>query len=590
MYKEEYDFCGWATRNDLRCSDGRIIRRNAFKHNDGEKVPLIWNHDHSSPSKLVGHCVLENRNEGVYTYGYLNNSKSAQEVKEGLLHGDIDSLSIYANHLQQNGDEVLHGSIKEVSLVLAGANPGARIENVIEHMDGFDEEAVITTGDYLELYHSDEPKKEEPKKEETMKNEEPKKKDESEETVQDVIDSMTDKQKTVMYAVVGAALEEAGKQSSSDEDEEKDDEGDEKEMKHNLFEGQENHTEEEYLTHSDMEAIFDDARESGSLKKATLRHGITNVDYLYPDAKNVTNVPGWIKRQDEWVSTVMGGVHHTPFSRIKSMFADITTADARAKGYIKGHQKAEEVFAMLKRTTVPTTVYKKQKLDRQDIIEITDFDVVSWLKSEMRIMLDEEIARAILVGDGRAASSDDKIPEANIRPIWTDDDLYTIHKVINVTANADENAVAKAIIRGALKARKDYKGSGNPTLFTTEDYLTDMLLMEDTTGRPIYDTEEKLKTALRVSKIVTVPVMENLTRTVDGTSRKLAGIIVNLSDYNIGADKGGAVNMFDDFDIDYNAQKYLIETHCSGAMIRPYGAIALEVVAGSTTNDEDEGE
>ena len=587
MYKD-YDFCGWATRNDLRCSDGRIIRRDAFKHNDGDKVPLIWNHDHSSPSKLVGHCILENKPEGVYTYGYLNNSKSAQEAKEGLLHGDIDSLSIYANHLTQNGSEVLHGSIKEVSLVLAGANPGAVIENVIEHMDGCEEEAIITTGEFLELYHAEtkeEPKeeaKEEPKKEEkTEMAEETKKKNESEETVKDVIDSMTEKQKTVMYAVVGAAaLESVGGKKASEEDEE--DEGDEKEMKHNLFEGQENQVEDKdvYLSHSDMEAIFDDAKEAGSLRKAVLRHGITNIDYLFPDAKNVTNTPGWIKRQDEWVSTVMDGVHHTPFARIKSVFADLTEADARAKGYIKGHQKADEVFALLKRTTTPTTIYKKQKLDRQDVIDITDFDVVAWMKTEMRMMLDEEIARAILVGDGRAVSSDDKIPEANIRPIWTDDDVYTIHQVINVAANADEDTIAKAVIRGALKGRKNYTGSGNPVFFTSEDYLTDMLLMEDKMGRPIYDTEEKLRTAMRVSKIVTSPVMENLTRTVEGETRTLAGIIVNLADYNVGADKGGSVNMFDDFDIDYNAQKYLIETHCSGAMIKPHAAIALEIVMG----------
>lgn len=621
---KDYDFCGWATRNDLRCSDGRIIRRNAFQHNDGDKVPLIWNHDHSSPSKLVGHCILENRNEGVYTYGYLNNSKSAQEAKEGLLHGDIDSLSIYANHLQQNGSEVLHGSIKEVSLVLAGANPGARIENVIEHMDGCEEEAIITTGDYLEIYHADKDEdKEEVKTPETKKED----KDSDEETVQDVIDSMTEKQKTVMYAVVGAALDESGKGGSkdvkhADDDDDDDseetvkdvidsmtdkqkkvmyavvgaaleeasngkkksdneDEGDDEEMKHNLFEGNEQNTNElEYLSHSDMEAIFNDAKETGSLKNAVLRHGITNIEYMFPANKNVENVPGFIKRNTEWVDVVLNGVHHTPFSRIRSLFADLTETEARAKGYIKGNQKADEVFSMLRRRTNPTMIYKKQKIDRQDMLEITDFDIVAWLRSEMRIMLNEEIARAILIGDGRSNSSDDKIDEDCIRPIWTDDDTYTIHKVISVAADATEDDVAKAIIRGALKARKDYKGDGNPILFTTDDYLTDMLLMEDQIGRPIYDTEEKLRTAMRVSKIVTVPVMENQTRIVSGKTRTLAGIIVNLNDYNIGADKGGEVNMFDDFDIDYNAQKYLIETHCSGAMIKPYAAIALEIVSG----------
>ena len=591
MYKD-YDFCGWATRNDLRCSDGRIIRRDAFKHNDGDKVPLIWNHDHTSPSKLIGKCILENRPEGVYTYGYLNNSKSAQEAKEGLLHGDIDSLSIYANHLQQNGSEVLHGSIKEVSLVLAGANPGAHIENVIEHMDGCEEEAIITTGDFLELCHADEPKKEEPKKEEPKKEEpekeeepkvaeETKKKDESEETVKDVIDSMTDKQKTVMYAVVGAALEEASKGEKETEDDE--DEGDEKEMKHNLFEGQEMEMDQDvYLSHSDMEAIFSDAQETGSLKKAALAHGITNIDYLFPAHKNVDNVPGFIKRDDDWVDTVMNGVHHTPFARIRSVFANITADEARAKGFDKsrGNKKSDEVFALLKRRTSPTMIYKKQKIDRQDVIDITDFDVVSWIKTEMRMMLNEEIARAILIGDGRGVSSDDKIDEDCIRPIWTDDDVYTIKQVVTVAANATEDDIAKAIIKSSLKARKDYKGSGNPTLFTTEDYLTDMLLTEDNIGRRLYDSIDKLKAAMRVSNIVTVPVMENQTRTVSGTTRTLAGIIVNLNDYNVGADKGGSANMFDDFDIDYNAYKYLIETRCSGAMIRPYSAIALEIVVG----------
>ena len=579
MYKD-YDFCGWATRNDLRCSDGRIIRRDAFKHNDGDKVPLIWNHDHTSPSKLIGKCFLENRPEGVYTYGYLNNSKSALEAKEALLHGDIDSLSIYANHLQQNGSEVLHGSIKEVSLVLAGANPGACIEDVIEHMDGYESEAIITTGDFLELYHADEPVKEEEKVEEKVEEKEAKKKtetDDSEETVKDVIDSMTEKQKTVMYAVVGAALEAAAAEEKDEKDEK--DEGDEKEMKHNLFEGQEVQ-EENVLTHSDIEAIFDDARENGSLKNAVLRHGITNISNLYTEDKAVNPVPEMVHRPDEWVSVVMNGVHRTPFSRIKSMYANLTTADARARGYIKGHLKAEEVFAVLKRSTPPTMIYKKQKIDRQDLIEIKDFDFVAWLKKEMRLMLDEEIARAILVGDGRADSSDDKIPETSIRPIWTDDDVYTVKKVITVGATDTEDEVAKAIIRGAIKSRKEYRGSGNPTLFVSEDYLSDMLLMEDTTGRAIYDTEEKLRTALRVKNIVSVPVMENLTRTVSGTTRTLVGIIVNLNDYNVGADKGGEVNLFDHFDIDYNAQKYLMETYCSGAMIRPYSAIALELVTG----------
>ena len=591
MSNNTYDFCGWATRNDLRCSDGRIIRRDAFKHNDGDKVPLIWNHDHSSPSKLVGHCILQNRPEGVYTYGYLNNSQSAQEAKEGLLHGDIDSLSIYANHLQQNGSEVLHGTIKEVSLVLAGANPGARIEDVIQHMDGCEEEAIITTGDYLELYHADEPVKKPEKTEDekpVIKEEVEVKEDvqdknvKDDETVKDVIDSMTDKQKTVMYAIVGAALEANSKKPKKETDDtDEEDERKETEMKHNLFEGQEtNMNGGEYLSHSDMAAIFADAKEMGSLKNAVLRHGITGITNLYTEDKAAKPVPDTIKRPDEWVSIVMNGVHKTPFSRVKSLYANITGADARAKGYVKGHQKTDEVLAAFKRSTPAAMIYKKQTIDRQDLLEIKDFDFVAWLKEEMKGMLNEELARAILVGDGRPDSSDDKIPETNIRPIWTDDDVWTIHKTIEVAANATEDEVAKATIRGAIKARKDYTGSGNPMLFISEDRLSDMLLMEDKVGRPIYDTEEKLRTALRVSKIVSVPVMEGLTRTVSGTTRTLAGIIVNLNDYNVGSDKGGEATMFDDFDIDYNAQKYLIETYCSGAMIRPHSAIALEIVVG----------
>jgi hypothetical protein len=391
----------------------------------------------------------------------------------------------------------------------------------------------------------------------------------TEETVADVFETLTEKQKTVVYAMIGQALEK------KEESEDNNDEGGNKTMKHNVFDQED--TNEDFLSHSDMEAIFSDVKRYGSLRDAVLAHGIENIDYLFPDAKNVTNTPQFIQRDMGWVQKVMKSVHHTPFSRIKSIFADITEEDARAKGYIKGKLKKEEVFSLLKRTTTPTTIYKKQKLDRDDIVDIVDFDVVAWLKSEMRVLLDEEIARAVLVSDGRLASSDDKINEQNIRPIWTDADLYTIKAPIIVSANATANEKAKAFIRAAIKSRKNYKGSGEPTLYTTEDVLTDCLLMEDATGRIIYDSVSKLATALRVKEIVTVPVMENLSRTDNGTEYELMGIIVNLTDYNIGADKGGAVNMFDDFDIDYNAQKYLIETRCSGALIKPYSAIALEL-------------
>ena len=421
------------------------------------------------------------------------------------------------------------------------------------------------------MYHADEPKKEQPED----KKEEPKSdKKEDEETVADVFNTLTEKQKTVVYAMIGQALEE--KEESEDNNNNDDSKGGNKTMKHNVFD-KEDTIQKDVLSHSDIEAIFADVKRYGSLRDAVLAHGIESIDYLFPDAKNVTDTPQFIQREMGWVQKVMNSVHHTPFSRIKSILADITEDDARAKGYIKGNLKKEEVFSLLKRTTTPTTIYKKQKLDRDDVVDITDFDVVAWLKSEMRVMLDEEIARAALVGDGRLSSSDDKINEQNIRPIWTDADLYTIKAPVTVAANATADEKAKAFIRAAIKSRKNYKGSGEPTLYTTEDVLTDCLLMEDTTGRVIYDSVSKLATALRVKEIVTVPVMENLSRDDNGTTYSLMGIIVNLTDYNIGADKGGAVNMFDDFDIDYNAQKYLIETRCSGALIKPYSAIALEL-------------
>ncbi len=557
-----YDFSGWATRNNLRCSDGRTIMKDAFKHNDGQTVPLVWNHQHNDPLNVLGHALLENRDEGVYAYCKFNETESGKNAKLLVEHGDVSALSIYANQLKQQGSNVIHGAIREVSLVLAGANPGAFIDSIMRHGEESDDEAIIYTGEDISLFHTDE-KKDKPVDE----------KSEDEETVADVFNTLTEKQKTVVYAMIGQALEE--KEESEDNNDNDDSKGGNKTMKHNVFDIE--HDKNDILSHSDMEAIFADAKRYGSLKDSVLAHGIEQIDYLFPDAKNVTDIPQFIQREMGWVQKVMNSVHHTPFSRIKSILADITEDDARAKGYIKGNLKKDEVFTLLKRTTTPTTIYKKQKLDRDDVVDIVDFDVVAWLKSEMRMMLDEEIARAVLVGDGRLSSSDDKINEQNIRPIWKDDDLYTIKTPVTVAVNATADEKAKAFIRAAIKSRKNYKGSGEPTLYTTEDVLTDCLLMEDTTGRVIYDSVSKLATALRVKEIVTVPVMENLSRDDNGTTYSLMGIIVNLTDYNIGADKGGAVNMFDDFDIDYNAQKYLIETRCSGALIKPYSAIALEL-------------
>lgn len=563
-----FDFCGWATRNDLKCSDGRVIRKDAFKHNDGQKVPLVWNHQHNSQDEVLGHAILENREEGVYAYCSFNDSDSGKTAKILVQHGDIDALSIYANQLQQQGPNVMHGNIREVSLVLAGANPGAFIESVLKHDEGSDEECIIYTGENLELAHADA---------ELEKKEDEKMDDKKDKTIGQVFETLTEEQKTAVYAMLGKALEH------SNEEEEPKNNNDEEDntMKHNLFDD-ETKKDENVLSHDAMETIIADGKRYGSLKESFLAHaqeyGIENIDYLFPEAKSLNTPPDFIKREMGWVQKVMSGTHHTPFSRIKSMFADITEDDARAKGYIKGKLKKEEVFSLLKRTTTPTTIYKKQKLDRDDVIDITDFDVVAWLKSEMRMMLDEEIARAILVGDGRLASSDDKINESNIRPIWKDEDLYNIKSTIEVDAAATTDQKAKAFIRACIKSRKNYKGSGDPTLYTTEDVVTDCLLLEDMNGRVIYDTMEKLRTALRVKEIVTVPVMEGLTRTDDeGTTLNLMGIIVNLTDYNVGADKGGAINMFDDFDIDYNQQKYLIETRCSGALIKPFSAISLEM-------------
>lgn len=599
-----YDFCGWATRNDIRCTDGRTIKRDAFAHQDGMKVPLVWGHDHDDPEKIVGHGFLENRDEGVYIYGYLNNGRLGRAAKEDIEHGDITNLSIWANHLKQNGGDVIHGSIKEVSLVLSGANMGATIEYpIIQHGDDYSEdysEAFIYLGDEYVISHSDESEEQVEDSQDDQNNSEDvaehsdEKGDtmpDSERTVKDVLNTLNEEQQKAVAYVIGAALESAGAKEV-----EHSDEGD-NEMNFNAFDMQGTQKAPAgYISHDDMNTILKDAKTCGSLKEAVenhldhgvlqhadddppARYGVEPIDYLFPEARSLNTPPAFIQRDMGWVSKVMGGVHKTPFSRIKSMFANITEEEARALGYIKGHYKKEEVFTLLKRTTSPQTIYKKQKFDRDDLIDITDFDMIAWIKREMRVMLDEELARSFLIGDGRLSSSDDKISESHIRPIMSDDDLFSIK--VKVTPGADDNATAKAIVRAVIKARKDYKGSGNPTFFTTEDVLTDMLLIEDTTGRIIYDSVAKLANALRVSDIVTVPVMENVTGPQGGP---LIGIIVNLNDYNVGADRGGEVNLFDDFDIDYNHQKYLIETRCSGALIKPFSAIVLEKVAsGSTT-------
>lgn len=575
---ERFDFSGWATKANLKCSDGRTIMKDAFKHNDGQTVPLVWNHQHNDPNEVLGHALLENRDEGVYAYCTFNDTESGKTAKLLVQHGDVNALSIYANQLKQKMSNVLHGNIREVSLVLAGANPGASIDSIIMHGEESDEEAIIYTGEEITLAHSSDAKDSEVTTKEDNKMADDIKKTDGEETVADVFNTLSEKQKTVVYAMIGQALEDAGVTDDDDEDYEDEmghSEGDDY-MKRNVFDNDEQ--QDDVLSHAAMETIIGDAKRFGSLKESFLAHadeyGIEQIDYLFPEAKTLNNPPEFIKRDTGWVSTVMGAVHHTPFSRIKSVFANITEDEARAKGYIKGNLKKEEVFSLLKRTTTPTTIYKKQKLDRDDVIDITDFDVVAWLKSEMRVMLDEEIARAILIGDGRLSSSDDKINESNIRPVVSDSELYTIRQKVSVPANATDDDKAKAMIKSAVKARKNYKGSGNPTFYTTEDWLTNALLLEDTQGHRLYKNDADVAAAMRVSKIVTVPVMEGVKGPEGGD---LIGIIVNLADYNVGADKGGAVNMFDDFDIDYNQQKYLIETRCSGALVKPYSAIELEL-------------
>ena len=604
-----YDFAGWVTRNDVKCSDGRIIRHNAFKDQDGTKVPLVWMHQHGGIENVLGNVLLQNRPEGVYGYGSLNDSEAADMARIVLKHDDVTAMSIFANNLTRQGNNVIHGTIREVSLVLAGANPGATIDEVVIHEDGYDNDELIFFNaedntlrhsddgsiefEPLEdsIVHADDSKKEDDMADEKKSSTNTKSEDSSsdDKTLEDIFNSMTEEQKTVVYALVGQALEQGGGSDNDDSDEEDN-------VKHNVFDNEyDADTQNDVLVHDAMNEIIAEAKNGYSMKKIfndyvadhiddgagdaiahAATYGVDPVDYLFPDAKTITPTPEFIRRDTGWVSQLMNRVHHTPFSRIKSVFADITADEARARGYMKGKLKKEEVFTLLKRSTSPTTIYKKQKMDRDDVIDITDFDVIAWLKGEMRGMLDEEIARAVLVGDGRMTDDDDHISEEHIRPIWKDAELYTIQAPIQLEGTETPDDIAKTFIRTAIKARKDYKGSGNPILFTTEDFLTDMLLLEDKIGHPLYDSVEKLATKLRVSQIVTVEVMEGLTREVESKTRTLMGIIVNPVDYNIGADKGGAINMFDDFDIDYNQQKYLIETRCSGALIKPFSAIAIE--------------
>lgn len=603
---EKYDFSGWASRYDVPCSDGRTIRKNAFKDMDGMEVPLIWGHNHDTPTVVLGKARIQHRDKGPYIYASFNNTEEGQHAKEAVQHGDVKYLSIFANKLKEavtnRGRDVLHGTIREVSLVYGGANPGAYIDNaVLAHSDGtydmVDDEAVICFFDEIEPYieHSE-------------KGGEMEDNNANQSWGEEVFDSMTDDQKDLVYQVaeeyakqVVNELSEEDPDDEYDEDEEYDEakeydedydedgeaehsdyEGDE-EMKHNVFDVETN--DGEFLSHDEMATIIADGKKYGSMKESFLAHaddyGIQQIDWLFPDAKNLNNPPEYIKRPDDWVSIVMNGVHHSPFSRIKSTYADITEDEARARGYLKGKLKKEEVFSLLKRSTTPTTVYKKQKLDRDDTIDITDFDVIAWLKAEMRGMLDEELAGAYLFGDGRLASDDDHINTQNIRPIVNDADLFTIKYAV-----APSQAVAagtpiedsaqyyvETMIKAAIRARKGYKGSGQPTLFTSESVLCEMLLLEDTQKHPLYKTEAELATKMRVSRIVTIPDEILARGSYDG--KPVLGLIVNLNDYNVGADKGGAVNMFDDFDIDYNQMKYLIETRCSGALIKPFSAIVL---------------
>lgn len=592
----KYDFCGWATKNNLKCSDGKIVGKNAFQVNDGDTVPLVYNHDHSDINGIIGHALLKNRDEGVFAYCSLNETQSGKTAKEILKHGDVTSLSICANQVYQEGNVIKHGVIREVSLVLAGANPGAFIESVVCHnepMDSFEEEGIFYTGEPITLYHAEGGKEEKDPEENVPQ---PKQKsDDAEETVSDVLDTLSDKQKAAVGVLIGSLTD-------GNEEEKGEDDGKEKGMKHSIFDHERNKEEQgKTITHSDLKVIFNDAKKCGSLREAIYQHmengvlvhaslpkdgfdkpsdvptptyGINGIDMLFPDYKSLTNEPVLISRKMDWVSEVINGVHRLPFARVKNVFADITEDEARAKGYLKGKQKKDEVFSLLKRVTDPKTIYKKQKLDRDDILDIGDnLNVVSWLRAEMRLMLEEEIARAILIGDGRLSSSEDKISEEHIRPIASEADLLAVKIPVEVSSSATEEEIAKAIVRTVIKSRKAYRGKGSPTFFTNEDYVTDMLLLEDAIGNRQYKTEVELATALRATKITTVEPMEESKITISGTQYPLIGIVVNLDDYGVGTNRGGEINWFDDFDIDFNQQVYLAETRMSGALTKPFSAL-----------------
>lgn len=607
MSVKDYDFSGWATRNNIECSDGRTIMKDAFKDNDGQKVPLVWNHQHDNPDNVLGHAILENREEGVYAYCKFNNTEAGQNAKALVHNGDVDKLSIYANKLKSQMNKVLHGCIREVSLVLAGANPGAYIDSIVMHGEGADaeEEGVIFTDEFIDvaaeesdenaennteentdpIAHADSENnsnKEENNKMEEKENQEPN----DDKTVAEVFETLSEEQKTAVYAIIGQALED-NKGNDEEKEENNNEEGD-TDMKHNVFENDKN---EETLVHSEIVATaIKDAKKYGSMKESFMEHAainnIENVDILFPDAHPLNYEPKMIEEDNSWVAKIMKDVKHTPFSRVKATFGRLTEPQARAKGYIKGNKKSNIALAVLNRVTTPTTVYIKNEIDRDDVIDITDFDVVAWQKKEMRKQLDKELARAFLLGDQRDPSDLDKINELNIRPVLTDDDMYTIKYVVTegvdykITDNSysENDAKLKGVVRAAVKSRKGYKGSGKPTFYTTEDLLNDLLLIEDQNGRVIYESIDKLATAMRVKEIVTIPEMESYT--------DIYGVIVNMNDYTAGADKGGSVNLFDDFDIDYNQMKYLMETRCSGALTTPYSAIVLRKTAATTEEAE----
>lgn len=634
---DKCDFSGYVTKNNLKCSDGRTILQNAFKDNDGTIVPLVWQHQHDDPTNVLGHALLENREDGMYGYCYFNNTENADYAKELVRHGDISAMSIFANRLTQKNGNVTHGVIREVSLVYAGANPGAYIDNVnISHSDledwDNDGEAIIhcdmplkiqgfeVSSEEEDIEHSDTEEEKETEDSETPESiyetftekekavaeyiigdilEGGSEEDETEETeddevehaddetLGDVIDGMTDKKRAFLAYLIDMAEEKVKENSVEHSDETEDIEEDviehndslEEEgndMKRNVFDNTTEEVSDEVLSHDELSAIFAEAKSRGSLKDAFLEHGIEQLDVLFPEAKLVTPTPEMIARPNAWVSEVWNALKKTPFSRVKSTAADVTADEARARGYVKGKKKIEEVLKLLKRTTAPQTIYKLQKMDRDDIIDITDLDIVAWLKAEMRMMLDEELARAVLVGDGRSAVDESKIKEENIRPIFTDDDLYTIHYTVDLDGAEDTTERSNRLVEAAIRSRKQYRGSGTPAMYCSTDVLTDMMLAVDKIGHRLYKTEAELAAALRVSKIVEVPVMEGVEREKDTKKYELVALIVNLNDYTVGADRGGEVNFFDDFDINYNKYEYLIETRCSGALTKPYSAISIE--------------